>query len=191
VPGSAPVIPSTCARAFATTLSHTSFITGLLLEMMELLGVSIDDVIVNAPSTSCSQATLAAGQGCLMQATEPVSRTTLQFAMDNCPDTSLPYLSLSCSGGYCGTLFTPCVSGSSECGTNLVCRTDLVTAADVVQTLVDWNVFDTVAQSGAGTCGGNTGVFNKLMNLGRSLFGLPAAASSAVMGFCLPSDSVW
>jgi hypothetical protein len=56
------------------------------------------------PST-CSGAALAAGTPCLVQAHEPTSGTTFLAAVDTCPDSFFPFMSLHCSGGFCSSLF--------------------------------------------------------------------------------------
>ena len=66
------------------------------------------------PAT-CTAASLAAGEGCLAQLTEPTSHTTVQVALDTCPGSYVPYVSINCAGGYCDSIFKPCTGGVRRC----------------------------------------------------------------------------
>jgi hypothetical protein len=66
--------------------------------------VPMYSIRVPLPST-CSGAALAAGTPCLVQAQERASGTTFLAAIDTCPDSFFPFVSLHCSGGFCPSLF--------------------------------------------------------------------------------------
>ena len=76
---------------------------------------------------TCTYDRFAAGLGCTLQFTEPISTTRVQIGIDACAASSVPYVSLSCRGPWCTNFMTPCsrdvTVGPGDCGTGgLVCR---------------------------------------------------------------------
>lgn len=45
----------------------------------------------------------------------------LQVAMKECPTTGFPFVSISCEGEYCSTLYQPC-SSNSDCSSTQSCQ---------------------------------------------------------------------
>jgi hypothetical protein len=54
---------------------------------------------VTVPSPCLLFVQLAAGNGCAGMVVDPASGTSIHVALDSCPGSSLPYLSVGCSGG--------------------------------------------------------------------------------------------
>jgi hypothetical protein len=78
---------------------------------------------------TCTYDTYVGGIGCKFQLDDPLSNTKIQIGMDKCPNSYLPYVSISCRGPYCPFFGSPCadtnVNSNSDCGgqsSGLVCR---------------------------------------------------------------------
>ena len=89
-------------------------------------GIPRTPVSLLLPDT-CSYERYAAGLGCTLQFSEPISNTRVQIGVDECPASSMPYLSLSCRGPWCTNFMRPCSTnpgvGAADCGTaGLRCR---------------------------------------------------------------------
>lgn len=67
---------------------------------------SVMPLSVFTPST-CSYESYGSS-GCMLQFDEPVSNTKLQLGVRECPNSYLPYMSLSCSGPWCSSFMRPC-----------------------------------------------------------------------------------
>ena len=99
---------------------------------------------------SCTYDGYAAGLGCRLQFSEPISNTRVQIGIDECPASSMPYFSLSCRGPWCTDFMRPCSAnplvGPNDCGNvGLVCRkawpgtTDVAGQANLMRgQLLNW-----------------------------------------------------
>ena len=71
--------------------------------------------------------------GCALDLNEPITNTDFKLGVHTCPNSYMPYVSLTCQGPMCGSFMLPCAShfeqtpsiGPDECSyaqTGLVCR---------------------------------------------------------------------
>lgn len=81
---------------------------------MDQAGLAFNQSLPN----TCTHALWAAGSPCALQMAVPNFPLTLQVALQQCPgrssSSSLPFVSVSCSGALCSDLLVPC-SADSDC----------------------------------------------------------------------------
>jgi len=104
---------------------------------------------INFPDT-CTYDTYIGGVGCTFSARETVTGTQLQVGVDRCPNSFMPYVSITCRGDYCQRLGRPCEPDdpdnvAAQCGptsgqgTNLICRsTEVQAGSESNDQLVTW-----------------------------------------------------
>jgi len=85
---------------------------------------TLDDInffTFDLPST-CTLETWEAGNPCMLQYNMPLEfDASLQLAVDHCPNSYLPYISVTCSGNGCDNYLKPC-SFDEDCGGSLKCN---------------------------------------------------------------------
>lgn len=118
------------------------------------LRVHNDEFTFHFPA-SCSLDNWLDGQPCLMKMTPtaPVD-INIQLAIDHCPNSYWPYISLSCGGAACNSFLKPC-NGNGDCTGSLMCITlknedneDLVSSEnDWFEILQDMNLYDDLDNS--------------------------------------------
>jgi hypothetical protein len=160
------------------------------------------------PAT-CTYDTWRAGQGCKVAYPETVTGATFQLAMDRCPGSPLPYVSLSCSGAACARFARPCASvgSAAECGAaGLTCVNPAAAFGDyagssqtlVVDVLTAMGAIDSAADiAGCGDAASGTGsgaaeVTRRIRDKLFSMWGLPAPPkpspdAEVQLGLCMPS----
>eukprot|EP01125_Pyxidicula_operculata_P005707 TRINITY_DN19_c0_g1_i1.p1 TRINITY_DN19_c0_g1~~TRINITY_DN19_c0_g1_i1.p1 ORF type:complete len:1131 (+),score=219.49 TRINITY_DN19_c0_g1_i1:20-3412(+) len=101
---------------------------------------NLDDIKISFSfPSSCQISDYATGSSCAFQKPFPSLGLTFQLAVKACPNSFLPFLSVSCSGAGCNSIGMPCNS-DSECGTTLKCTNQNVTVDDSTSTYT--NPFD-------------------------------------------------
>lgn len=95
---------------FAQTFFDQSAFTTTIARMFNWTALPLS---VLMPST-CTMESYASG-GCALLLDEPVSGTKLQLGLKECPNSYVPYMSLSCSGPWCSSFMRPCaIPGASS-----------------------------------------------------------------------------
>jgi hypothetical protein len=93
-----------CTRCFPVAPTPASFIPQFLNQILEvpspIAPLSATSIDVQLPVT-CTVDSVNGGEGCLGQILEPITNTTVTFALDTCPNTTFPYVSVGCMGGLC------------------------------------------------------------------------------------------
>jgi hypothetical protein len=136
----------------------------------------------------CVSVCLCCVSVCLLSAVCCPSYCIQQVAISKCPRSPLPYVSLSCEGGYCDSIFRACGS-DADCTNGLACNTTLLSNSVLSSWLNRLGVFDDVTMESA-SCGGITGIVQQLLHAVQDIQEVPRSLSSpSGLGVCLPQKA--
>lgn len=128
-----------------------------------------------------------------------------QLAIDRCPRSVVPFVSLTCAGDFCHRFFRPCtqLGSSAECGDQgLSCQPPLQpwvneTAGRSMESLVSELLTlvkaigseEELGHCGEGSLSGAATITKKIRDFAFKAFGLsaPADATNVNFGFCMPT----
>ena len=101
--------PNSRLPAFASTFADDSSIYTTILGLFAPAGYR--SPITLALPTTCTYAGWMAGGACTLQLNIPLAGSSVQVALDHCPSSALPSISVSCAGPWCANLAAPCSTG--------------------------------------------------------------------------------